>query len=101
MKHTFTLKGLFMALTVLSCSFANAQHPTTIAPSNNCDVVQDFNDNPGDYRSPSIFTESDYTEFNWDSTTGMWYEHSGLAQRSASIISCVYINQQPSGGIDL
>jgi hypothetical protein len=101
MKHTFTLKGLFMALTVLACSSVFAQHPTTVAPSNNCDVIEDFNQSPGDYRSPSIFTESDYTEFIWDSTGGMWVEHSGLADRSGSIISCVYVNQQPSGGIDL
>lgn len=101
MKHTFTLKGLFMGLTVLASSFAIAQHPTIVAPSNKCDVIEDFNDHSGDYRSPSIFTESDYTEFNWDSVGGQWVEHSGLAVRSGSLISCVYVNQQPSGGIDL
>ncbi|RYY91159.1 MAG: hypothetical protein EOO11_23130, partial [Chitinophagaceae bacterium] len=101
MKKTFTLKGLLMALTVLSCSIASAQSPSTVAPSNNCDIIEDFNSAHGDYRSPSIFTESDYTEFNWDSTAGAWIERSGLATRSASIISCVYINQQPSGGIDI
>ncbi|TCZ70570.1 T9SS type A sorting domain-containing protein [Flaviaesturariibacter aridisoli] len=101
MKHTFTLKGLFMGLTVLASSIVFAQHPTSVAPSNKCEVIEDFNDRSGDYRSPSIFTESDYTEFNWDSTAGMWVERSGLAVRSASIISCVYINQQPSGGIDI
>ncbi|RYY87241.1 MAG: T9SS type A sorting domain-containing protein [Chitinophagaceae bacterium] len=101
MKHTSTLKGTFMALAVLASSFVFAQHPTSVAPSNNCDVIEDFSETHGDYRSPSIFTESDYTEFNWDSTAGMWVERSGLASRSASIISCVYINQQPSGGIDL
>ncbi|RYY39111.1 MAG: hypothetical protein EOO08_11305 [Chitinophagaceae bacterium] len=90
-----------MALTVLASSFAFGQNPTSVAPSNNCDVIEDFNTSHGDYRSPSIFTESDYTEFNWDSTAGTWIERSGLASRSASIISCVYINQQPSGGIDL
>ncbi|TCJ17759.1 T9SS type A sorting domain-containing protein [Flaviaesturariibacter flavus] len=101
MKHTFTLKGLFIALSVLTTVFASAQNATYVAPSTNCDVIQDFDTESGDYRSPSIFTESDYTEFNWDSTRGMWVEHSGLASRSASIISCVYVNQQPSGGIDL
>jgi hypothetical protein len=101
MKHTSTLKGLFIALSVLSTLFASAQHQTFVAPSNNCDVIEDFDQSPGDYRSPSIFTESDYTEFVWDSVGGMWVERSGLAARSGSIISCVYINQQPSGGIDL
>jgi hypothetical protein len=101
MTQTSTLKGTFMALAVLASSFLYAQHPTTVAPSNNCDVIEDFNDHSGDYRSPSIFTESDYTEFNWDSVGGMWVERSGLATRSGSIISCVYVNQQPSGGIDL
>jgi hypothetical protein len=95
-----TLKGTLVALTVLASSALLAQHPTTIAPSNNCDVIEDFNDHSGDYRSPSIFTESDYTEFNWDFAQGQWAEHSGLATRSGSLISCVYVNQQPSGGID-
>ncbi|RYZ19738.1 MAG: T9SS type A sorting domain-containing protein [Chitinophagaceae bacterium] len=101
MKHTFTLKGLLIALSCLTASSIFAQHPTSVAPSNKCEVIEDFTDRSGDYRSPSIFTESDYTEFNWDSTAGHWVERSGLAVRSGSLISCVYINQQPSGGIDL
>ncbi|RYD70693.1 MAG: T9SS type A sorting domain-containing protein [Verrucomicrobiaceae bacterium] len=101
MKHTFTLKGLFIALSVLTTVFASAQNQTYVAPSNNCDVIEDFNTTSGEFRSTSIFTESDYTEFHWDSTAGYWIETSGLAVRNGSLISPVYINQQQSGGIDL
>jgi hypothetical protein len=101
MKHIYPFKGILIAFSVLSTLFASAQNQTYVAPSSNCDVIEDFDQSPGDFRSPSIFTESDYTEFIWDSVGGMWVERSGLAARNGSIISCVYINQQPSGGIDL
>ncbi|MDB5251080.1 MAG: type sorting protein [Flaviaesturariibacter sp.] len=99
MKHIYSV-ALATALSLASlCSFA--QHATTVAPSDKCQVLEDFSDNSGNFRSPSIFTESDYTEFSWDSTAGYWMEQSGLASRSGSLISPVYINQQLSGGIDV
>ncbi|GAA4325093.1 T9SS type A sorting domain-containing protein [Flaviaesturariibacter amylovorans] len=101
MKKTFTLQGLLVALCLATASTASAQYRTTVAPSNQCQVIEDFDATFGGFRSPSIFTESDYTEFNWDSLAGNWQETSGLGTRSGSLISPVYINQQPSGGIDI
>jgi hypothetical protein len=102
MKHIYSAKAVATALFFLaSTSLLSAQSPTTVAPSSNCQVLEDFNTTSGDFRSPSIFTESDYTQFNWDSTNGYWIETSGLATRSGSMISPVYINQQASGGIDV
>lgn len=101
MKHIYFSVALATALSLASTSLF-AQHPTTVAPSNKCEVLEDFDYTSGEFRSPSIFTESDYTEFNWDSTAGYWVERSGLSvQHSGSLISPVYINQQASGGIDL
>jgi hypothetical protein len=100
MKHIYSV-ALATALSLLSSTALFAQHATTTAPSDKCQVLEDFNTTHGGFRSPSIFTESDYTEFVWDSTMGSWNETSGLSTRSASIISPVFINQQLSGGIDL
>lgn len=99
MKHIYSV-AVATALSLLSL-FSFAQNPTTVAPSSNCQVLEDFNTTSGGFRSPSIFTESSYTQFNWDSVAGVWIETSGLADRSASLISPVYINQQASGGIDV
>jgi hypothetical protein len=102
MKHIYSAKAVATALFFLaSTTFISAQSPTTVAPSSSCQVLEDFDFTPGGFRSPSIFTESNYTQFNWDSTNGYWIETSGLATRNGSMISPVYINQQPSGGIDL
>ena len=101
MKHIYFSVALATALTFVSFTSLFAQHKTTVVPSDKCTVLEDFNATPGGFRSPSIFTESDYTEFVWDSTMGTWDETTGLSTRSASLISPVYINQQLSGGIDL
>jgi hypothetical protein len=102
MKHIYSAKAVATALFFLaSTTLISAQSPTTVAPSSNCQVLEDFDFTSGEFRSPSIFTESDYTQFNWDSTNGYWIETSGLSARSGSMISPVYINQQSSGGIDV
>ena len=100
MKHIYSV-ALATALTFASFTSVFAQHATTVVPSSKCQVLEDFNATPGEFRSPSIFTESDYTEFHWDSLMGNWMETSGLAARNGSLISPVYVNQQLSGGIDL
>jgi hypothetical protein len=101
MKHIYSAKAVATALFLTLSAAVSAQSLTTVVPSNKCEVVQDFNSVDGGFRSPSIFTESDYTEFHWDSAAGYWTETSGLAARNGSLISPVFINQQVSGGIDL
>jgi hypothetical protein len=102
MKHIYSAKAVATALFFLaSSSLISAQSPTTVAPSTNCQVLEDFDFTSGGFRSTSIFTESDYTTFNWDSAAGYWIETSGLTTRSGSLISPVYTNLQASGGIDI
>lgn len=101
MKHIYAA-AVATALSFLASTSLHAQNPTYVAPSSNCQVLEDFDFTSGEFRSPSIFTESDYTEFDWDSTQGYFAERSGLnVSHSGSLISPVYINQQASGGIDL
>jgi len=101
MKHFYSV-ALATALSLLFSTTGFSQNKTYVAPSNRCEVLEDFDATSGEFRSPSIFTESDYTEFNWDAAQGYWTERSGLTMPHAgSLISPVYINQQASGGIDL
>ena len=102
MKQIYTsVKAVITALTLSASISVFAQSPTTTAKSNACNVVEDFNSTSGGFRAPSIFTESNYTEFNWDATNGYWIEKSGQNVRSASLISPLYLNDQMSGGLDI
>lgn len=99
MKHLYSVKAVATALLLIISSSLFAQSPSTVVASNQCNVTEDFNADHGNFRSQSIYTESDYTQFNWDAANGYWIETSGLASRSASIISPVYLNNQASGGV--
>lgn len=95
------MKTAFIAIALSASIFVSAQSSTSIANSNACNVVENFNASSGGFSSPSIFTESNYTEFNWDAANGYWIERSGQNVRSASLISPLYLNDQISGGIDI
>lgn len=99
MKHLYSVKAVATALILLVSTFAFAQSPSTVAPSNQCNVVEDFNSDHGNFRSQSIYTESDYTQFNWEASNGYWADRSGVMGRNGSLISPVYLNNQPSGGV--
>ena len=99
MKHFYATLAVISTALTLSTTIAFAQSTTTITPSNQCNIVEDFDTSDGGFRSTSLYTESDYTEFHWNRQAGHWAETSGLANRSASMISGVYENKQLSGGI--
>jgi hypothetical protein len=99
MKHLYSVKAVATALILIISTNLFAQSPSTVAPSNQCNVVEDFNDSSGNFRSTSIYTESDYTQFNWESANGYWADRSGISGRNGSIISPVYMNNQASGGV--
>jgi hypothetical protein len=99
MKHLYSVKAVATALLISISSSLFAQNPTTVSASNQCNVVEDFNTDNGNFRSTSIYTESSYLPFYWDATKGYWIENSGMASREASIISPVYSNTQASGGV--
>lgn len=102
MKQIYTsVKAVVTAFAFSASTFVFAQSPTTVGSSNACNVVENFNATSGGFSSPSIFTESSYTEFNWDAPNGYWIERSGQNVRSASLISPLYMNDQLSGGIDI
>ncbi len=73
-----------------------AQNPTTVDSSDECGVVQDFNNDMGDFSSPSIYSNDNDAPFYWYDTANAWIEDHGLVARSASIISGVY--QNPTEG---
>src|SRR5687768_12504671 len=98
MKHVYpNVKAVLFTAALISTSFIQAQNPTTVVPGSLCNVVEDFNQSAGGFHSPSIYTESDYTEFHWDATKGYMVETSNLSNRSASMISGVYLNKQLTG----
>jgi hypothetical protein len=99
MKHLYSVKAVATALFLAISSFAFAQSPTTFVASNQCNVVEDFNAEYGNFRSQSIYSESNFTQFNWEAANGYWADRSGVTGRSGSIISPVYLNTQASGGV--
>ncbi len=99
MKHLYSVKAVATALLLIISTNLFAQSPSTTAPSNQCNVVEDFSADHGNFRSQSIYTESDYTQFNWEAANGYWADRSGVTGRNGSIISPVYMNNQASGGL--
>jgi hypothetical protein len=97
MKHVYpTIRKIILSailLTGLSAATL-AQNPTTVVPAENCKVVEDFNDDNGAFRSPSIYSGDDDVSFYYDAAAGLWSETNGLSNRDASLISGVYANKQ-------
>lgn len=99
MKHLYSVKAVATVLFLFIASFTYAQSPSTVSPSNQCNVVDDFDGDDGKFRSHSIYTESNFTQFNWEEANGYWADRSGVNGRSGSVISPVYLNNQASGGV--
>jgi len=102
MKQVYSnFRAVLLAFACFTYQSSFSQNPTTVLPSNLCSVIEDFNTSSGGFHSPSIYTESDYTEFVWSATEGYMIEKSGLTNRSASMISGIYENNQLSGAINI
>lgn len=94
-------KTIIISSVLFTSKNASSQNPTTIASSNNVNVVEDFNSGHGSFSSSSLYSNPDDASFNYVASSGTWLESSGLAIRDASIISSVYLNNQLSGGISI
>lgn len=74
---------------------AAAQFPTIVAQSNSCNVFRTFNTSDEGFSSPSIYSDANDVAFFWNAGLGAELESSGLAVRSGSLISPVYIQSEP------
>jgi hypothetical protein len=95
MKHVYPTnrKTLLLATVLIGLSTATlAQNPTTVMPADNCKVIENFNEDAGGFRSPSIYSGDDDVSFYYEAAAGLWSETNGLSNREASIISGVYAN---------
>ena len=91
-------KFLLIAIMIASGIWTMGQSPTFVTPSSNCNVFRNFNTTDEDFSSPSIYGDGNDVAFFWNQAAGAEIESSGLAVRSASLISPAYI-QAPSGFI--
>jgi hypothetical protein len=85
-------KFLLLIITTSSVFFANAQYPTTVVASSDCGTFRNFNTSDEGFSSSSIYSDANDVAFNWNSILGAEIESSGLATRTASLISPVYLN---------
>jgi hypothetical protein len=88
-------KILLSAMIIASALVALAQHPTTVTVANNCNIFRNFNNSDEGFSSPSIYSSGDDVSFFWNAAQGAEIENSGLAVRSGSLISPVYIQSEP------
>jgi len=89
-------KFLLSAIAIASGIIASAQHPTFVTPATNCTVFRNFNTSDEGFSSPSIYSDANDVSFFWNQAAGAEIETSGLAVRSGSLISPVYIQNEPS-----
>jgi Secretion system C-terminal sorting domain len=89
-------KLLLIALICVLALTAAAQYTTTVSPANNCNVFRNFNTSDEGFSSPSIYSDGNDLSFFWNAGAGAEIEASGFnGQRSASLISPVYIQTDP------
>lgn len=103
MKYFYSLFKPFLTISCIAIAMSvKAQSTTTVSPSGNCSVVQNFNDSVGGFTSPSIYSDQYDYPFSW---TGVG--SNGMMSGSAptfnpyetSIISPIYTNQAPDGSV--
>lgn len=88
MKKLYALFSVLIAGALVS----QAQNPTSVFVSSDCNFVRDFDASDEGFSSPSIYADDENTSFYWTAATDAWIESSGLAARDGSLISPVYLN---------
>lgn len=88
MKKLYALFSLLVVCALVS----QAQNPTTVFTSSDCNFIRDFNLTDEGFSSPSIYADDENTSFYWSQASGAYIESSGLAARDASVISPVFLN---------
>ena len=89
-------KFLLSTILIVSGTVAIAQHPTFVSPATNCTVFRNFNTSDEGFSSPSIYSDGHDVSFFWNAAAGAEIESSGLATRNASLISPVFVQNEPS-----
>ncbi|HLG39272.1 MAG TPA: hypothetical protein VI461_06365, partial [Chitinophagaceae bacterium] len=69
----------------------NAQSPTSVFTSSDCNSVRTFDSTDEGFSSPSIYSDDDNVSFFWNSTIGALVESSGIIVREGSLISPLFI----------
>ena len=82
----------FVISAFLISSLSQAQSPTTVVASSDCNFVRDFNTTDEGFSSPSIYSNDNNVSFFWNSGSGNLIESSGLTVREGSLISPVFLN---------
>jgi hypothetical protein len=88
MKKFYPLIAIFIFISSLS----EAQSPTTVLVSSDCNFIRNFNTSDEGFSSPSIYSSDANVSFFWNSTAGALIESSGLTNREGSLISPVFLN---------
>jgi len=88
MKKIYLLASSFIFVSV----FLNAQSPTTVIVSSDCNFIRNFNTTDEGFSSPSIYSSDDNVSFYWNAGAGALVENSGLVNREGSLISPVFLN---------
>ena len=88
-------KFLLSAIVIATGIVAVAQSPTIVTTATNCNVFRNFNNSDEGFSSPSIYSDGNDVSFFWSALAGNETENSGLAIRSGSLISPVYLQSEP------
>ena len=83
-------KFLLSAVMCIAGIAVFAQYPTTTVTATNCSVFKTFTTSDEGFSSPSIYSNDNDVAFNWNQSLGAEVESSGLATRTASLISPIY-----------
>ena len=85
MEHVYSLsKVVFTTMLLIGSANLKAQNPTTVAPSNACNVVEDFNDDDGGFSSQSIFSNADDASFYYVGTQDSCQNYHRLLEKACS-----------------
>jgi Secretion system C-terminal sorting domain len=88
MKKIYPLIASFIFVSGL----LNAQNPTTVLVSSDCNFIRNFNATDEGFSSPSIYSSDANVSFYWNAGAGALVESSGLVSREASLISPIFLN---------
>ncbi|MEI9807553.1 MAG: T9SS type A sorting domain-containing protein [Bacteroidota bacterium] len=88
------MKKIYLLLPgfILSSILLNAQGPTTVTVSADCNFIRNFDASDEGFSSPSIYSSDDNVSFFWNAGSGALVETSGLINRTGSLISPVFLN---------
>jgi hypothetical protein len=82
----------FVVSLILVSGLLNAQSPTTVLVSSDCNFIRNFSTSDEGFSSPSIYSSDANVSFYWNASAGALIESSGITNREASLISPVFLN---------